>query len=152
MAVPATAEGKAELARWKVAALDKAADDAVAAFKEVRPKAIVMRDIYAGALLYPGAEEWLGQSYEDYLKKYDYTVVMAYPYMDEADDPAEYLRQVARAVQEKGGTDKTIVKIQSFDWEKDRWLDANEFSGELALLKRAGIKHLGCYPMGFQRW
>lgn len=152
LAVPATAEGKAELARWKVAALDKAADDAVAAFKEVRPKAIVMRDIYAGALLYPGAEEWLGQSYEDYLKKYDYTVVMAYPYMDEADDPAEYLRQVARAVQEKGGTDKTIVKIQSFDWEKDRWLDGNEFSGELALLKRAGIKHLGCYPMGFQRW
>ena len=143
---------QAKITRWKVAALDKAADDAVAAFKQVRSHAIVMRDIYAGALLYPDAENWLGQSYKDYLSKYDYTVVMAYPFMDKEEKPYEYLQKVAKAVKDNNGTAKTIVKIQSFDWDEDEWLGADVFNKQMKTLKQAGMKNLGYYPMGFYHW
>lgn len=140
------------ITRWKVEALDKAADNALAAFKEVRPHAIVMRDIYAGALLYPGAEAWLGQSYADYLRKYDYTVVMAYPFMDKEEKPYEYLQKVAQAVKAANGTDKTVVKIQSFDWDENKWIGADVFARQLKTLQQAGMKNLGYYPMGFYHW
>lgn len=145
-------EKQPAITRWKVEALDKAADNALAALKKVRPHAIVMRDIYAGALLYPGAETWLGQSYADYLRKYDYTVVMAYPFMDKEEQPYEYLKKVAQAVKTANGTDKTIVKIQSFDWDEDRWLGADVFAKQLKTLQQAGMKNLGYYPMGFCHW
>ena len=147
-----SSEEKKQLAKWKREALDKAADGALAAFREVRPKAITMRDIYAGAVLDSKAEAWLGQSYEDYLAKYDYTVVMAYPYMDGAENPQEYLQEVAKAVKDKGGVGKTIVKVQSYDWKKEAWLDGKAFAGQLKTLKQAGMRNLGYYPATFCYW
>ena len=146
------ASAREEVARWKRQALDRAADKAIAAFKEMRPQAITMRDIYAGALLYEGAERWLGQSYEDYLSRYDYTVVMAYPYMDKADNPQEYLRALAQKVKAAGGVDKTILKVQSYDWQENKWLTGEEFQGQLKTLRQAGMKHLGYYPATFSHW
>ena len=154
MPVPAklSPEEKQAFARWKSEALDRAAEAAITAFREMRPQAITMRDIYAGALLYPGAEAWLGQSYEDYLAKYDYTVVMAYPYMDSAADPKAYLQDIARAVQQQDGLKKTIVKVQSYDWKRKAWLDARDFGDQLKTLKRAGIRNMGYYPAAFAYW
>lgn len=48
-------------------------------------------------------------------------VVMDYPYMDHEKHPLAFLRSVANAVKKAGGTDRTIVKIQSYDWEKEWW-------------------------------
>lgn len=142
----------AELSNWKMAALDNAARQAVSAFKMTRPQAIVMRDIYAGALLYPDAVSWLGQDYTDYLQQYDYTVVMAYPFMDNEEEPYEYLQRVAKVIKDKNGAAKTIVKIQSYDWQKNRWLPAGVFSKQMSTLKRAGMKNLGYYPNTFCFW
>ena len=143
---------KEQFGTWKREALDSAADAAIESFKKMRPKAITMRDIYAGAVLDAQAETWLGQSYEDYLAKYDYTVVMAYPYMDGAENPQEYLREVAKAVKDKGGVGKTIVKVQSYDWKKEAWLDGKAFAGQLKTLKQAGMRNLGYYPATFCYW
>lgn len=143
---------KEKITKWKIEALDKAAQDAVTAFKQVHPHAVIMRDIYAGALLYPDAETWLGQSYEDYLSHYDYTVVMAYPFMDREEKPYEYLRKVAKAVKDKGGMSKSIIKIQTYDWENESWLGEDVFNRQLRTLKQAGIKNLGYYPVGFYHW
>ena len=142
---------KARFTKWKREALDAAADNAIAAFKEVRPKAITMRDIYAGAVLYPEADEWLGQSYSDYLSKYDYTVIMAYPYMDNK-KPKEYLQKIAKAVKTNNGVDKSILKIQSYDWNKDSWLSSKDFSNQFSILKKAGMKNMGYYPATFLHW
>ena len=148
-----TADAKDDkLGNWKMAALDNAARQAVDAFKMTRPQAIVMRDIYAGALLYPDAVSWLGQDYTDYLQQYDYTVVMAYPFMDNEEEPYEYLQRVAKVIKDKNGAAKTIVKIQSYDWQKNRWLPAGVFSKQMSTLKRAGMKNLGYYPNTFCFW
>jgi biofilm PGA synthesis lipoprotein PgaB len=146
---------KAELAaftQWKQEALDKAADGAIHAFKSLHPHAVIMRDIYAGALLYPDSENWLAQSYDDYLAKYDYTVVMAYPFMDKEDEPYEYLKKIAQVVKDKQGTGKTLVKIQTYDWDNHCWLDNKIFNRQMHTLKAAGMKNLGYYPLGFVHW
>jgi len=132
--------------------VSSSARQAVDAFKMTRPQAIVMRDIYAGALLYPDAVSWLGQDYADYLQQYDYTVVMAYPFMDNEEEPYEYLQRVAKVIKDKNGVAKTIVKIQSYDWQKNRWLPAGVFSKQMSTLKRAGMKNLGYYPNTFCFW
>ena len=141
-----------QLVRRRVQALDDAAAGAVDAFRDVRPGAVVMRDAYAGAVLDKDAAAWLGQDYDDYLNRYDYTVVMAYPYMDGEPDADAYLRRVAKAVKKHGGVDRTIVKIQAYDWSDDTWVDQGTFTHQLRLLRSAGIRHLGTYPLGDQVW
>jgi biofilm PGA synthesis lipoprotein PgaB len=140
---------KKEFVKWKVEALDNAADEALSAFKEVRPLAITMRDIYSGVALEEGADEWLGQNYKDCLSKYDYTVIMAYPYMDKAKDPSAYLKKIAKTVKDK---DKVIVKIQSYDWEKEKYLNQKTFENQLKTLKKAGVKNMGYYPITYAYW
>ncbi|MCI6283060.1 MAG: poly-beta-1,6-N-acetyl-D-glucosamine N-deacetylase PgaB [Selenomonas sp.] len=123
-----------------------------AAFRESRPDGLLLRDIYDEVVLNPASEEWFAQNYADCLQHYDYTVVMAYPYMDHEQDPLGFLARVAKAVEQAGGTDKTIVKIQSYDWEKERWFSNKNFSAQMKTLKDAGIRHIGYYPNTFCYW
>lgn len=122
------------------------------AFKQNRPNAVILRDIYAEPVVNTESAEWFAQNYQDYLKNYDYTVIMAYPYMDGEKDPMGYLGKVAAAVKAAGGTDKTIVKIQTYDWKKDRWLGRQIFNKQLQVLKKDGMKNLGYYPNTFYAW
>ena len=103
-------------------------------------------------MLYPGAEEWLGQSYEDYLKRYDYAVVMAYPFMDKEEKPYEYLKKIADIVKAKGGSDKTIIKVQAYDWHGKEWLSDDVMKRQMSTLKKEGIKNMGYYPLGYFYW
>ena len=103
-------------------------------------------------MLNPASEEWFAQNYKDCLQHYDYVVVMAYPYMDHEKKPLDFLARVAKAVEKAGGTDKTIVKIQSYDWEKERWFSNKNFSAQMKTLKQAGIRNLGYYPNTFCYW
>lgn len=123
-----------------------------AAFRESRPDGLLVRDIYDEVVLNPASEEWFAQNYADCLQHYDYVVVMAYPYMDHEQDPLGFLARVAKAVEQAGGTDKTIVKIQSYDWEKERWFSNKNFSAQMKTLKDAGIRHMGYYPNTFCYW
>ncbi|WP_294158206.1 poly-beta-1,6-N-acetyl-D-glucosamine N-deacetylase PgaB [uncultured Selenomonas sp.] len=123
-----------------------------AAFRESRPDGLLLRDIYDAVVLNPASEAWFAQNYADCLKHYDYVVVMAYPYMDHEKDPLDFLQRVAKAVEEAGGTDKTIVKIQSYDWEKEQWLGQQTFSEQMKTLKAAGVRNLGYYPNTFCAW
>ena len=123
-----------------------------AAFRESHPDGLLLRDIYDEVVLNPASEEWFAQNYKDCLQHYDYVVVMAYPYMDHEKKPLDFLARVAKAVEKAGGTDKTIVKIQSYDWEKERWFSNKNFSAQMKTLKQAGIRNLGYYPNTFCYW
>lgn len=138
--------------KLKTDRLDAVADEMLAAFKESRPNAITMRDIYDDPVTDPQSETWFAQNYKDCLKKYDYTVVMAYPQMDEEKDPQAFLQKVAKGVKAAGGTQKTIVKIQTYDWKKEKWLDGKTFRDELQTLKKAGIRNRGTYPQTYYQW
>ena len=141
-----------EWTRIKTEQLTKVSLKLADAFKENRPNAIILRDIYGEPVLDKDSEEWFAQNYKDYLKIYDYTVIMAYPYMDGEKDPMGYLGEVAAAVKAAGGIEKTIVKIQTYDWKKERWLSRQIFNQQLQVLQKDGMKNLGYYPSTFYAW
>lgn len=141
---------EAQMAEWtqlKMKAVDDLVGDLAAVFKKNRPEGTVLRNIYTAPVLEPEAKEWFAQDFARYLALYDYTVVMAYPYMDQAKDPAEYLRDIVAAVKaHPGALEKVFFKLQSYDWAQKRWLTEEELAGQIRILEDAGAIHIGYYP------
>ncbi len=113
-----------------------------------RPEAKFARNIYAEVLLTPAAEEWWAQNYSLALEKYDYVVIMAYPYLEEVKgSKTKWFEQLVRAAKRyPDGLKKTVFKIQTYDWRTRRWLDSRVLRKWLATLVAAGARHLGYYP------
>lgn len=112
-----------------------------------RPEALMARNIYAEPILQPESEEWYAQNYTLFLSSYDWTVVMAYPYMEKASDPTAWLQRLARtALKNPSHTDKVVFKLQAIDWRTDRWLAPAELRHWESVLLQAGATHLGYYP------
>lgn len=113
-----------------------------------RPGLSIARNIYPLVITQPAAEEWLAQNYEQFLAAYDYTVIMAYPYLEqEYADPEGWLeRLAAAALANPQNAGKTVFKLQTYDWNKKRWLSAQELRRQAAVLKRKGVLHLAYYP------
>ena len=102
-------------------------------------------------MLDPKSEEWFAQNYQKTLDSYDYAVVMVYPYLEQVHGNFKvWMRQlvdVARA--HHNGIEKTIFKIQAFDWRSKHWLKAQELNSWLRALVAEGAYHVGYYPDDF---
>jgi biofilm PGA synthesis lipoprotein PgaB len=109
------------------------------------------RDIYAEAVLHPYAEEWYAQSLELYLKHYDYPVVMAYPYMENANSPERWLLKLrAKIAAYPNGLKKTVFKLQTVDWRyKERPIPTSTLVKQIRLLYRRGALNIAYYPDDF---
>jgi poly-beta-1,6-N-acetyl-D-glucosamine N-deacetylase len=142
-----------EMNRWTKLKADRLTELSLklaAAFKENRPNACIMRDIYSEPVLNTEASEWFAQDFADCLKNYDYTVVMAYPYMDKEKDPLAFLTNVANVIKTNPDTNnKVIIKIQSYDWDKEKWLSSKIFNDQIRTLKKNGVRNIGYYPDTF---
>ena len=60
--------------------------------REQQPALKVARNLYARVALNPKAEVWYSQSLDNSLASYDFTAIMAMPYMEQAADPAAFFR------------------------------------------------------------
>jgi biofilm PGA synthesis lipoprotein PgaB len=108
------------------------------------------RNIYASAVLNPDSERWLGQNYENFLATYDYTAVMAMPYMENTVNPNAWLKTlVAKVSESRTGLQKTVFELQAKDWNTNRNLDSDTLKQEFQLLSNAGARHVGYYPDDF---
>jgi len=115
--------------------------------RKSRPKAFFARTIYAPVVTQPESEEWFAQNYEKCLKLYDYTVIMSYPRMEEVTFPERWLRElVKKASKTPGALEKTVFKVQSYDWEKKEWIKTSTVNDWLRTLAAAGALHLAYYP------
>ena len=99
-------------------------------------------------MLNPRSFEWFAQDYEQYLKIYDFTVIMAYPYMEKQGDRAvAWLQTLAdAALKDKANSDKVLFKLQNYDWSKKRWVTRAELSEQVRALRAKGAKNIGFYP------
>ncbi len=114
---------------------------------QYRPEAQFARNIYASVVLHPEAEEWFSQNYSDYLRNYDWVVIMAYPKMEKAENVDKWLSNLVKKVKiHPRGLSKTVFKLQSYDWERSKWIKATELRRELRFLEAMGVKHLAYYP------
>ncbi len=116
------------------------------AVKKYRPVAEFARNLYSRVLIRPDSELWFAQDYDLFLKNYDQVVVMAYPQMEEAGNVHQWLADLVTLVNNKGGIDRTIFKLQAYDWKAKSWVSSDLLLEEMRDILAAGGRHLGYYP------
>ncbi len=138
------------LKRWSEYKTDILIDftkNLIAGVMKYRPEAKYARNIYASLITKPESEEWFAQNYDKFLTSYDQVVIMAYPRLEKIRKPSPWLKELVRKTKEfPKGIEKTVFKIQSFDWQKEIWLDDMLLLEELRDILSAGGRHLAYYP------
>jgi poly-beta-1,6-N-acetyl-D-glucosamine N-deacetylase len=138
---------KSEWMMLKEEAMTGLEEELKQAVRLYRPEAVFVRTLYSDVLMHPHGGEWFTQDYELSLDSNDYVAVMAYPYMEGVSDPENWLRRVVRrAEMYPGGLDKTVFKIQAYDWSRKRWISSKRLDGWLRALVAEGALHLAYYP------
>lgn len=118
--------------------------------KYYRPNIKTARNIYANVILNPNSKEWFNQNYAEMLKTYDYTAIMAMPYMEQAKNPTQWLLKLTqRAAIHDPTFDKTLFELQSVDWRTKKPVSNDTLAHQFHLLMKLGVKHLGYYPDNF---
>lgn len=115
-----------------------------------RPEIRTARNLYAAVILQPEAANRFAQSLPEFLSHYDYTALMAMPYLEGASEPRAWLQQLATHTIAAAATPQALHKIvfelQSVDWNRKAPLDSRELAQAMALLRNAGIINYGYYP------
>jgi biofilm PGA synthesis lipoprotein PgaB len=103
--------------------------------------------MYASLITEPESEEWFAQNYGKFLTAYDQVVIMAYPQMEKAGNPSLWLKKLVHKTKEfPKGKEKTIFKIQAYDWTNKTWLDDIFLLEELRDILSSGGRHIAYYP------
>jgi biofilm PGA synthesis lipoprotein PgaB len=139
------------LGRWtifKINALDDLALDLAAVVREQQPALKVARNLYARVAVNPKAEVWYSQSLENSLARYDFTAIMAMPYMERVADPAAFFHDLVNAVNSRpGAMRKVVFELQSVDWrDHNRPIESRELADTIRTLYGLGVQHVGYYP------
>lgn len=146
-----TLHGSSELRmRWaqhKTEWLGQFTDYLVDRVHYYRPNIKTARNFYALPLLQPHSEEWYAQSFSVFLQHYDYVAIEAMPFMEEAENPKQWLTELVKKTAEyPNGLDKMVFELQAVDWKKQQDIPMNVFVEQFQLLKKLGAKHIGYYP------
>ncbi|MEW6602107.1 MAG: poly-beta-1,6-N-acetyl-D-glucosamine N-deacetylase PgaB [Nitrospirota bacterium] len=140
-----------EWSRYKTEVLIDFTDGLRQRVKKYRPVARFARNLYGAVMENPEAEKWFSQEYELFLKNYDQVVVMAYPGMEEVEKPSVWLKNLARRARSvPQGIEKTVFKIQAYDWRKEEWIDNGVLLEQLRDVLSAGGRHLAYYPDSYR--
>ncbi len=117
------------------------------AVKQFRPNVKVARNIYARLLTHPESKTWFAQDYKQFLDAYDYVVVMAYPEMEKEKKALPWLADLVDiAASHTEGLEKTVFKLQSYDWDTEAWKTEQEIRGQINHMLSKGARHIGYYP------
>ncbi|MBS0193260.1 MAG: poly-beta-1,6-N-acetyl-D-glucosamine N-deacetylase PgaB [Proteobacteria bacterium] len=139
------------LGRWtilKINALDNFTHELAQVVADEQPGIKTARNLYASVVLNPKSEVWYSQSLDNSLANYDYTAIMAMPYMEQAPDPTAFYKALVDKVNEHpGAMPRVVFELQSVDWRHD---DAPIPSPQLADTMRQlyawGVQNIAYYP------
>jgi biofilm PGA synthesis lipoprotein PgaB len=136
-----------KLARYKTEVLIDFTKHLMEGVRKYRPHMFFARNLYARVLTDPRSEEWLAQNYKLSLDTYDYVVVMAYPQMDKVRNPSKWLKGLVKKAKEyPDSMQKTVFKVQAFDWEENKWLRDKTILEEIRDILASGGRHIAYYP------
>ena len=140
--------------RWmehKTAYIDAFTMHLAATLRAYQPTLHTARNLYAQPVLNPASEEWYAQSLPRFLANYDFTAVMAMPYMEGASDPEGWLRTLFEKIHSiPGALDKTVFELQSRDWKTNQAIPADTLAAQMRSLHLQGARNFGYYPDDFQ--
>lgn len=128
--------------------LDNFAMQLAQIIRDEHPGLKTARNLYAQVALNQYAEEWYAQGLAKSIKNYDYTAIMAMPYMEQADDPKQFYEKIVERVkQEECGLVRTVMELQTLDWRKnDAPISSAELSDTIRRLYEMGVHHIAYYP------
>ncbi|MFM7395911.1 MAG: poly-beta-1,6-N-acetyl-D-glucosamine N-deacetylase PgaB [Gammaproteobacteria bacterium] len=137
--------------RWtilKINFLDELARETSEIVRREKPALFTARNLYAQVALNPRSETWYSQALENSLRHYDFTAIMAMPYMEGAVDPMQFQRDLFAAVERfPEGRRKVVFELQSVDWRHDqRPIPTRELVESIEMLYGLGALHVGYYP------
>ncbi len=136
----------------KSAALNEFTLELAAKLREYQPALLTARNIFARPVLDPESELWFAQSYTHFIQDYDYTVIMAMPFMENAPHPLAWLKRLEQQVaQTPNGLARTVFELQTRDWRTGKPVPDRVLTDQIRLLQRGGALHLGYYPDDFLR-
>lgn len=142
-----TEEERGKWTRLKTQKLNQFTLSLMASVRKYRPLTKFARNIYAPLLTKPHSEEWFCQNYDDYLAIYDRVVVMAYPEHEKIWRANTWLEKLVEiSSRHNNGLDKTVFKIQAYNWKKKQWLDGDTMTKQIRRLVARGAKHVAYYP------
>ncbi len=136
-------------AKWvafKTDALDRYIEELVQPVRVYRPVAAIARNIYGSVVTDPESTAWFAQDFKDYLKRYDYTVIMAYAPMEGKKDHAKWYRLLFDASGGLENTRKVVFKVQSYDWKSQKWVSDGVIKDDITFLLSLGATHVAYYP------
>lgn len=107
------------------------------------------RNLYAGTIMNPESQQWFSQDIQNFAESYDFVAVMAMPYMEEADNPNEWLRALAQRSLSQVNANQLVFELQTQDWRTQTPIPSVEIAEWIRLLREEGIKHIGYYPDDF---
>lgn len=149
--LPTLRSDHALLQKWsarKTDFLDAFALDVADAVRAEQPGLLTARNLYAQVALNPESETWYSQSLPKSIQRYNYTAIMVMPYMEQAEDPQKFYKDmVAKVKAVPHGISHAVFELQSVDWRKDDApLPPNELPDTIRMLYGMGVKHVGYYP------
>lgn len=143
------------LGRWtnrKTDALERLTLHLADKVRENQAQLRTARNLYAQVVLNPHAESWYSQSLDDAIRDYDFTAVMAMPYMEKASDPKAFLSRLVDEVKQKPhGLERVLFELQSTDWHTRTDIPSHELAAQVQDLYRLGARHVGYYPDNLYR-
>lgn len=139
------------LGRWtilKINTLDNFAVELANTVRTEQPALVTARNLYARVALNPRSEVWYSQSLDNSLANYDFTAIMAMPYMESAPDAKVFYRELVDRINEHpGAMDKVVFELQAVDWrDHNRLIPSQEIAETIRSLYGMGVKHVGYYP------
>lgn len=142
---------KKQFQKWtklKTEYLDDFAMKLAQIVRNEQPGLKTARNLYAQVALNKDAQEWYAQSLHDSIKHYDYTAIMAMPYMEQAENAQQFYDQIVKNVkQEQCGMERTVIELQTVDWRKDNEpISAKELRNTIGYLYGLGVHHIAYYP------
>lgn len=139
-----------DLQKWtdfKTRYLDDFAMELAAEVRLYQPYLMTARNLYAQVALRPYAENWYSQSLEQSLNRYDFTAIMAMPYMEQASNPTQFYTDILNRVKQyPNGLKKTVMELQATNWRNDQKVPSEEMAATIESLYQQGALHIGYYP------
>lgn len=139
-----------KLQKWtdfKTKTIDNFAMDLAQKARYYQPFLLTARNLYAQVALSAYSENWYAQSLEQSIQKYDFTAIMAMPYMEQAPDADKFYKDLVKRVkQQPNGIKKTIFELQAVNWRNNQKIPTSEMTQTIASLYQQGVMHVGYYP------
>ena len=139
-----------EWSELKTQALIEFTNELTAIIARYQPEIKTARNIYAQVITNPISEYWFAQNFEQFVKNYDYTAVMAMPFMEQQAKPIKWLTKLAKRVSNLGlEQEKIVFELQTKDWLTGKNIDTKLLVKQMKILQKMGIANYGYYPDDF---